>query len=70
MRETRNPFANPNKNALSTSVIKRDNAAKKWIVRWQFRGGELFRLQACSGAKYRALLPYLFHDFRFQCGVA
>jgi hypothetical protein len=28
------------KNARPTFVIKRDNAAKTWIVRWQFRGGK------------------------------
>ena len=28
------------KTAHPTSVIKRDNTAKTWIVRWQFRGGE------------------------------
>jgi len=30
------------KSARPTSVIKRDNTAKTWIVRWHFRGGELF----------------------------
>jgi len=31
------------KNARPTSVTKRDNTAKTWIVQWQFQGDEMFR---------------------------
>ena len=37
------------KSARPTSVMKRDNTAKKRIVRWQFRGGQMFRVRLSAG---------------------
>jgi len=36
------------KTARPTTVMKRDNTAKNWIVRWQFRGDELFHPQIAT----------------------
>jgi len=37
--------------------MKRDNTAKKRIVRWQFRGDELFHVQLATGTARGALPP-------------
>jgi len=45
--------------------MKRDNTAKTWIVRWQFRGGQMFLERNVAGTAPGALPPYLFHDSNF-----
>ncbi|HKU63724.1 MAG TPA: hypothetical protein VJQ06_01575 [Rhizomicrobium sp.] len=56
------------KSARPTSVIKRDNTAKTWIVRWQFRGGEC-SAQACLLAQRPAHHRLNFSMISASCKV-
>jgi hypothetical protein len=44
-------------NAHPTSVMKRYNTAKSWIVRWQFRGSEMFRAARSPDARGTRFSP-------------